>query len=545
MTSRRQFLKSAGVSALLPTAAPGVLAAPADPVLPPGMDAATFDEACAAFRAAVGAEWVVRENTVHLDSYSDAYTPTTPETNAAAAAVMPANVEQVQKVLAVAREFGVPLWTVSTGRNLGYGGPAPRVAGSVVLDLKRMNRIIEVNEKHGYAVLEPGVTYFDLYRYLKERGIRLWIDAAAPGWAGVVGNTADRGVGYTPYGEHFTVQCGMQVVLADGSVVETGMGGSTRHLYKYGHGPWVDGMFTQSNFGVITRMGVWLMPEPPGYRPYMVTFPREDDLHQVTEIIRPLKLNMIIPNAATTVGLIWEAAVKVTKAKYYSGSGPMPDSARRKMAADLDIGMWNFYGALYGPEPVMDNNWKIIEEQFRQVPGAKFFFSDDRKGDAAFDYRANLMRGVPSMTEFGLLNWLGAGSHIDFSPISPVTGDGALAQFHIMRDKCHAYGFDYIGEFLVGWRDMHHVLMLVFERNNEQSKKAVRELFEALVNEASAAGYGEYRTHLDFMDQIAQTYDWNERALYRLNESIKDALDPQGILSPGKQGIWPAHMRRG
>ena len=83
-------------------------------------------------------------------------------------------------------------------------------------------------------------------------------------------------MGYTPYGDHFMMQCGMEVVLPNGDVMRTGMGamsGSTTwQLFKYGYGPYVDGMFSQSNFGVVTKMGIWLMPEPPGYRPYMISF---------------------------------------------------------------------------------------------------------------------------------------------------------------------------------------------------------------------------------------------------------------------------------
>ncbi|MFT5419258.1 MAG: 4-cresol dehydrogenase (hydroxylating), partial [Gammaproteobacteria bacterium] len=115
-------------------------------------------------------------------------------------------------------------------------------------------------------------------------------------------------------------------------------------------------------------------------------------------------------------------------------------------------------------------------------------------------------------------------------------------QFEFMRDKCHEFGFDYIGEFLIGWRDMHHVLMLVFNRDNEAQKIAVKELFDVLVAEATAKGYGEYRTHLEYMDKIAASYNWNDGALAKVNQSIKNALDPDGILSPGKSGIWPAKL---
>jgi 4-cresol dehydrogenase (hydroxylating) len=56
------------------------------------------------------------------------------------------------------------------------------------------------------------------------------------------------------------------------------------------------------------------------------------------------------------------------------------------------------------------------------------------------------------------------------------------------------------------------------------------------------AGYGLYRGHIEFMDDIAAQYDWGGHALLRLYRTLRDALDPDGILSPGKQGIWPSAM---
>src|SRR5690606_30728091 len=300
-------------------------------------------------------------------------------------------------------------------------GPAPAMPGTLVLDLKRMNRILEVNEKHAYVVVEPGVSYKDLYLHLQRIGSKLWVDCAAPGWGGVMGNILDRGVGYTPMGEHFlNQQCGMQVVLSDGTVIETGLGSQpgnlARHTYRYGHGPWIDGLFTQSNFGVVTRIGVQLMPEPPGYRPYMVTFEDEDAIEPLTEAIRPLKLAQLIPNAATSTELLWEAAVEVRRDQYHTGEGPVPPSARRKLMEDLNIGEWNFYGGLYGPEEVMDANWEVIRDALSSVKGAKFFTTEDRQGGAAFDYRAKLMRGVPNMTEFGTVAWIPNAAHVGFAP---------------------------------------------------------------------------------------------------------------------------------
>jgi 4-cresol dehydrogenase (hydroxylating) len=114
----------------------------------------------------------------------------------------------------------------------------------------------------------------------------------------------------------------------------------------------------------------------------------------------------------------------------------------------------------------------------------------------------------------------------------------------MVRDRLHEYGFDYMSVFAIGWRELHHVVELVFDRTNPEEAKRAREVFEILIREAAEAGYGEYRTHISFMDQIAKTYSWNNGAMLKLNELVKDALDPNGILAPGKQGIWPRRFRK-
>ena len=71
--------------------------------------------------------------------------------------------------------------------------------------------------------------------------------------------------------------CGMEVVLADGELLRTGMGAmpdnKSWHLYRRGLGPTLDQLFMQSNFGVVVKMGVWLMPWPEMYAPMWLTVP--------------------------------------------------------------------------------------------------------------------------------------------------------------------------------------------------------------------------------------------------------------------------------
>jgi 4-cresol dehydrogenase (hydroxylating) len=94
----------------------------------------------------------------------------------------------------------------------------------VILDLHRMNKIIEVNGEYGYAIVEPGVSFFDLFEEIQRRDLSLWPSVPAIGWGSVLGNTTDRGFGYTPNGEHSQSQCGMEVVLPNGDILRTGMG---------------------------------------------------------------------------------------------------------------------------------------------------------------------------------------------------------------------------------------------------------------------------------------------------------------------------------
>jgi FAD/FMN-containing dehydrogenase len=125
----------------------------------------------------------------------------------------------------------------------GYGGAAPRVRGAVVIDLgRRMNRILDINPDNCTCLVEPGVTYFALYEEIKARGFEnLWVDVPDIGGGSVLGNAMDRGVGYTPYGDHWMMHSGMEIVLPTGEVIRTGMGAlpgnNSWQLFPYGFGP--------------------------------------------------------------------------------------------------------------------------------------------------------------------------------------------------------------------------------------------------------------------------------------------------------------------
>ena len=144
--------------------------------LPPDVDEKTFERALSAFRKAIGDGWVL-SNPEDLQKFHDPYPVKGDERFVPSAVLSPGSVEEVQAIVRIANETGVPLSPISTGKNNGYGGASPRLSGAVVVNLgQRMNRILEVNEKFGYALVEPGVTYFDLYNHLQKTNSCLMLD---------------------------------------------------------------------------------------------------------------------------------------------------------------------------------------------------------------------------------------------------------------------------------------------------------------------------------------------------------------------------------
>src|SRR5690606_12574086 len=138
---------------------------------PDGISADTFSSFLDEMRAVLGAEWVFT-SPEDLHAYRDFYSVLwdEPEEPRASAALAPADVEQVQAVARAANAYGIPLYPISTGRNLGYGGAAPVLSGSVVVDLKRLNRVLEVSESNCSCLVEPGGSDFDRYRQLPVTG---------------------------------------------------------------------------------------------------------------------------------------------------------------------------------------------------------------------------------------------------------------------------------------------------------------------------------------------------------------------------------------
>ena len=509
---------------------------------PPNVSDADFQDAIRLWGEAVGADWVFTSDE-DVALYKDAYSPLwgEAEDRVASAAVAPSTVEEVQAVVRIAYERSIPLYPISTGRNLGYGGSAPVLSGSVVLDLKRMNRVLEVNERNAYALVEPGVSYFDLYNHIEERGLNVWIDAPDPGWGSVVGNALDGGGGWTayPFRDHFGAHCGMEVVLANGELVRTGMGAMPNseswQQNKWGYGPWVDGLFRQSNMGVVTKMGFWLMPRPEAYISGTAAVYNEEDIVPLLDTLNLLE-NQHVVNGSTAIG---------------GGGGPGFGGG-----GDGPTPRWTCTVPIYGPAAVIRAQLDYAKAKFAEIPGSTFTETEILRMPLTpeqLQTQRMVSFGVPNLSTFSIgarseFNPNPTSGHVWFSPIVPRTGEAMLEFYRFYAESLEEVtgGEDlgFLGPIaLTNWeRSLILMTMFPVTRDQELNRKN-RDAFRRWVQLAGERGWGEYRTAPAFMDDVADTYSFNDGALRRLHETLKDAVDPKGILSAGRYGIWPKHIR--
>lgn len=480
------------------------------------------------------------------------------------AAIAPKTVEETQAIVNLANEYDLPLWVVSTGKNFGYGGCEAIVPGSVIVDLRRMNQILEVDEDLAYAVVEPGVSQYDLWLHCQEKGLDIFVDGPSPAWSGVISNTVERGVGYGPLGERVAQICGMEVILPNGEIMRTGNWAvpntNTGHVYKYGLGPWVDGLFTQSNLGIVTKMGIFLNPQPECFRSIAIDVPKYNQVVDLIDTLRPLRINGTVRTAAS---IVLKPPPGMGPGNFGGGGpggppagpggppgmpggppgGGQPPLSMIYGMIDQNVG-WRLRIGLSGHKRQVEADWLEVFETFKAaIPDCKIG-SDYYEAPYDFDQMdtlAKLQATIPSMQETEI--WEHGAVFI--STVIRNSGEEFWKQVEVMREVYGKFDMPYIGSALHFHADRAIMGLMgvpIIPGDKEQNIKAV-EHGKAIIEAAAEHGWAEYRTPTTFMQAASEVYSFNNHALRRFNEALKDTFDPNGVLAPGKNGIWPKGMR--
>jgi 4-cresol dehydrogenase (hydroxylating) len=495
----------------------------------------------------------------------------------ASAVVRPATVEQVQAVVRAAARADVPVWPVSTGKNFGYGEKSAIYEAGITLVLERMTRIWHVDEELGYAVIEPGVTYKQINDHLKSTGSRLWADTAgSTQFASVIGNALDKGRGLTPMADHFGSLCGLDVVLADGRVLETG-GGPTgnnrvRHTYKWGVGPVLDGLFTQSNLGVVVKAGIWLMPAPEVFD--FAAFEYKAEPERLGAFIDDLRELVMARAIRSHPHLANDFAMMCILSQYpnelLGGRRHLSDEAAATWRKQHGVARWTFGCGLYGSREEVRYQKRMIRKVLGRYGLVQFIGAavrDDWMGRLV-RYAApvvnrllgkspeftdvmvpaiNLFRGIPT-DEFVRQAYFKSGQRkpdrdIDpardgcglvwIGPVVPFRSDDVMKVLALTRRIFDKHEFDFFVEVIV--ESARSVIVLVgvfYERHDTADAERARAWYDEAREAYTEHGYPPYRATAMSM---AGALDANPIGKEFL-AAIKRAVDPHNLIAPGRYG---------
>ena len=242
--------------------------------------------------------------------------------------VRPGDKLQLQECVRIALSHKVPFHVASTGKNWGYGSRQPVAGQSVLFDLGRINRILHYDDTMGTLTVEPGVTQQQAFDFLQARGGNHWLDVTgSSAHTSIVGNIAERGFGHTMHGDRFEHTLSMEVLLPDGRLLRTGFGrfrgALASNTYKWGTGPYLDGLFTQSNLGIITELTIALMPRPEKFEAYFFKIDDENKLGPLIDALRPLRQRGVIQNAAH-MGNIYKVMAAICQYPWHETDGLTP-----------------------------------------------------------------------------------------------------------------------------------------------------------------------------------------------------------------------------
>ncbi len=237
--------------------------------------------------------------------------------------VFPTSTDEVVAIMAVARRADLPVVARGAGTNLS-GGTLP-VRGGIVLEFARMNRILEIDTANQRAVIEPGVVNLDLQNALAPLGYLYAPDPASQKTSTMGGNIGEDSGGphCLKYGVTNNHVVGLQVVLADGSVIETGSPTEDAPGYD------LTGLFvgSEGTLGVVTRIPVRLSRLPEAVKTLLAVYDRLEDVGEsVSEIIA----SGIIP---ATLEIMDRPVIKAVEDSVHAG---YPTDAEAVLLIEVD-----------------------------------------------------------------------------------------------------------------------------------------------------------------------------------------------------------------
>ncbi|WP_213999945.1 FAD-binding protein [Arsukibacterium sp.] len=465
---------------------------------------------------------------------------------------------------------------LSTGRNWGYSSARANDRNAIILDLSGLKNIVKDDETLGIFTVEPGVTQQQLRDYLNDQQLKFMVPVtgAGPGCS-ILGNVLERGYGITPYTDHFAAVNSIKGFLADGTEFQSAVAELDKSkdklvdkTYKYGLGPYLDGLWTQSNLAVVTEITLRLKAEPEAFSAFYLQFASEHQFEQAQQLV--FTILQKLEGVVGSVNIMDQRRVTAMMAPNPNGAAAhqvMTEQQVARLAKDYDIPAWTIAGTLYGQKTVVKAA-KAEVKRFAAGQCSKMIFSDSwlinigrmvmqllpsgmlskqRKMLSSLDGGIEIMRGYPNQVALPLAYWRnpriqpskdqalnpaadGCGL-LWYAPLVPMRSEAMRRFIGHVRDVCPKYGIEPMITFTSLKHDtVDSTIPIVFNLADPAAVTQAHACLEALVSEGLRQGWVPYRLNLA---QQASLLD-PDTPFWQISGKIKQALDPDNIISPGR-----------
>lgn len=497
---------------------------------------------------------------------------TTGSVRAIAAALKPKTVDGVRAIVQIADQYRVALYPFSTGHNWGYGCSLPVQDGCAIVDLSALKRI-DIDAERALVTFEPGVTQGDLSEYLEAKRLPFMVPTTGAGpRCSLVGNALERGYGITPHADHFGAVLGIEAILPDGRLYRSPLaelgGEAVDRGFKWKLGPYLDGLFAQSNLAIVTRMTIALAPRPERIQSFMFGIKQDADLERavlaVQQILRSLG------GVAGSINLMNTRRVLSMSADYprqrIGPNGILPLEVVTELAGNRQALAWTGIGALYGTVSVVRAARQVVRRILAPIAGRVRFISpllasrlhhltarvrplrQHRVGRMAetLDLAMQVLAGRPSQVALRLAYWTSGirvvqGQEMDpardgcgliwYPPLIPMRPERVRVYVGMVERICTAHKIEpLITLTSLSDRCFDSSVPLLFRRDQSDDMIRAKACYRTLLDAGRAEGFLPYRMSVDAMDWAIRP----ETPFWELVGKIKSVFDPNGIIAPGR-----------
>ncbi len=490
------------------------------------------------------------------------------------AVVYPKSRDEVISIVKLAHENNISLYPVSKGNNWGYGSANPASDGCVIVMLSEMKKISGYEPHLGLITVEPGVTQGQLAKFLLEKNDKYLTPTTGAGPEGsILGNALERGYGLVPLADHFFAVMSLEAILADGTIYRSAINAKgcevVDRVYKWGIGPYLDGLFSQSNFGIVTQMTIGLAPRPEHVETFFFDVASEADLEKTVDLVR----NILIEHGALISSIKMISALQLLSMSLPFPFDDIENTSEgfvahlKKQAKKAGYRPWTCVGSFYGQRSIIKAAKRALKTKIKPhakrvifltrarvlflqkllvpfrglIKGSLFMqfqkmlipldLSEGRPngGALALCYR-QLRRGVPE--DISNLNPARDGCGLFwYAPLVPMKAALVRKFITFVEATCEKYRIEpLITLSSVSEKCFDSTVPILFDPSNSDQTERAKACFQELLEGGRQLGVYPYRAGIDMMKDLVD----EKQPFWAVQRLIKKALDPKGIMSPGR-----------